>query len=245
LTERLLSAPRPLLRALLPPPRETAPACLRLVGELDGARALVRLSLAPLSRAATVDLVRGLVGTGRVSQDVGTLTEHLWLAGRRLQRLSETARHLAAVGSAVGRDFESRLLARAAALGEDVAAQGVDELVRRRILQASGERFEFTHDWLRTAAGAEIRPHRMRAIHLQIARAIESLYAGDRAPHHAAMGHHFRHRGMGRGGALPVRGTPSPSLVEPSRTRSTPHGSWRPEASARGSRGRGRAAGGR
>src|SRR5262249_26387473 len=71
---------------------------------------------------------------------------------RRLERLSEPARPLAAVAAVIGRDFDFALVQCAAGLGEDEAAQATEELVRRRILHGLGERFDFTHERIREGA---------------------------------------------------------------------------------------------
>jgi predicted ATPase len=68
------------------------------------------------------------------------------LIGRRLSRLSEPAQRLAAVAAVIAREFDPALLQRAAGVGAQEAADGVDELLRHRVLQSSGERLAFTHD---------------------------------------------------------------------------------------------------
>src|SRR5207237_6239533 len=91
------------------------------------------------------------------------------VVGRRLERLSERGQALAGVAAAIGREFEFGLLQRAAALTEEDAAAGVEELVRRRVLHGLGERFDFTHDRIRDVAYARLLaprrhlPHRTTA----------------------------------------------------------------------------------
>ncbi|HKB25637.1 MAG TPA: AAA family ATPase, partial [Methylomirabilota bacterium] len=114
------------------------------------------------------------------------------MVGRRLERLSERARSLAAVAAVIGREFEFALLQRAAGLGEDETAAGVEELVRRRILHGTGERFDFTHDRIReTAYGGALAPRR-KLLHRRVAEAIEALYAADLGSHALALGLHYR-----------------------------------------------------
>jgi DNA-binding SARP family transcriptional activator len=99
------------------------------------------------------------------------------IVGRRLARLSEPARSLAAVAAVVGRDFEFALLQRAGGLGEEEAAAGVEELVRRRVLHGVGERFDFTHDRLRTAIYAGLLSPRRVLLHRRVAETLEVLHA--------------------------------------------------------------------
>jgi tetratricopeptide (TPR) repeat protein len=114
------------------------------------------------------------------------------LITRRLDRLSERSQQLAAVAAVIGRDFEFALLQRAAGFDEHEASEGVEELVRRRLLHAVGDRFDFVHDRIRTVAYAQlIRPRRV-LLHRQVGEALEALYAGNLDPHAVALGAHYR-----------------------------------------------------
>ncbi|MGH7389007.1 MAG: hypothetical protein ACREM3_06050 [Candidatus Rokuibacteriota bacterium] len=83
--------------------------------------------------------------------------------GARLGRLSPTGRRLVTVAATIGREFEFPLLQVAAGLDAAEAARGVEELVRRRVLDATRERFRFVHDRVRQAAYDAVplfdRPH--------------------------------------------------------------------------------------
>src|SRR5262245_42497937 len=74
----------------------------------------------------------------------------------RLRGLSDRGRHLVDVAAVIGRRFEFALLQRASGLGDEEAADGVEELVRRRILDQVGGGFEFTHDQIREVRHAEL-----------------------------------------------------------------------------------------
>ena len=63
---------------------------------------------------------------------------------------------LLTVAAVIGREFEFALLRHAARLDDEEAAQGVEELVRRRILTGVGERLDFTHERVREVAYAEL-----------------------------------------------------------------------------------------
>jgi len=111
---------------------------------------------------------------------------------RRLERLSEPARQLAAVAAVAGRDFDFALVQRAAGLGEDEAAQAMEELVRRRLLHGLGERFDFAHQRIRQAAYSQLLPPRRRLLHRRVAEALETLHGDDLRPHDLALGLHYR-----------------------------------------------------
>jgi DNA-binding SARP family transcriptional activator/pimeloyl-ACP methyl ester carboxylesterase len=97
--------------------------------------------------------------------------------GRRLERLAGCARALLTVAALIGRELDFALLRHASELGDEATAQGVEELVRRRILTAVGERLGFTHERLREVAAAEVPSWRRAPLHRRIAEAIETLYA--------------------------------------------------------------------
>lgn len=65
--------------------------------------------------------------------------------------------------------------------GERCAAEGVEELARRRLLTGVGERLDFTHDRIREVAYGELPSWRRKRLHYRVAEAIEALYA-DRLP---------------------------------------------------------------
>ena len=111
---------------------------------------------------------------------------------RRLERLGRRSQTLVAVAAVIGREFDYALLPRAAQVSERAAAEGVEELVRHRVLQSAGERLAFAHDYFREVAYARILPPRRRLLHGAVARAIETLFRHDLDPHAAALGRHYR-----------------------------------------------------
>jgi DNA-binding SARP family transcriptional activator len=113
------------------------------------------------------------------------------LVRARIERLSERGRALAGLAATIGREFEFELLQRASALGDEEAAAGVEELVRRRVLRAIGERFEFVHDRVREVVYAGLLPVRRKLLHRQVAEALEALHAGDLHPYVGALGQHY------------------------------------------------------
>src|SRR5262245_55923737 len=103
---------------------------------------------------------------------------------RRLERLSEPSRHLVAVAAVVGREFEFALLPRATGMDEGRAAAAVEELVRRHLWQAVGNRFDFTHSRIRQVAYDRLLAPRRRLLHRLVAEAMEALYAAELERHH-------------------------------------------------------------
>ena len=101
--------------------------------------------------------------------------------GRRLERLADRSRSLLTVAAVIGREFDFELLRHACELDDEAAAQGVEELVRRRLLTGVGERLGFTHERIREVAYAELQPWRRPRLHRRIAETIEALHA-DRLP---------------------------------------------------------------
>ncbi len=96
----------------------------------------------------------------------------------RLARVSEPARQVAALASALGRDFSLDLLTEASELGPDALVPLVDELWHRGILEQSGSRYDFTHDLLREATYDAVTPPQRWLLHRRLARALERRYAG-------------------------------------------------------------------
>ena len=117
----------------------------------------------------------------------------LWsLLSARLERLSERGRHIAALASAIGQEFDFALLDRAAAIGTHATAEAVEELVARRLLHAVGERLDFTHERIREVAYDQPIAPRRALLHGQVADAIEALYAENLEPYALPLGVHFR-----------------------------------------------------
>lgn len=113
----------------------------------------------------------------------------------RLDRLAELPRHCVAVAATIGRDFPFALLARAAGLGEREAADAVEQLVRRRIFDAVGDRLDFCHDWIRRVAYEGLLPARRRLLHLAIGEALEDLHRERPDDVADQLGHHYSKAG--------------------------------------------------
>jgi DNA-binding SARP family transcriptional activator len=113
----------------------------------------------------------------------------------RLRTLTDRGRRLLDAAVVIGRRFEFALLQHASGLDEDEAADGVEELVRRRVLEQAGDGFEFTHDRIREVHLASLVAPRRALLHRRVARALETLHPGDVERHALALGTHYREAG--------------------------------------------------
>ena len=97
------------------------------------------------------------------------------------------------MAAVIGREFDFALLQRASGLTEREAAEGVEELVRRRMLHGVDEGFDFTHDRIREVVYGGLLPPRRKLLHGDVAVALEALTAGALDPPAGALGMHYRH----------------------------------------------------
>lgn len=141
-----------------------------------------------------VEAVRALLDrTGLATHSSVPFSERVErLITERVSRLSSAARALAAAAAVLGRDFEFRVLHHVAALPEREAAQALEELVRRRLLEASGDRFDFTHDQIRAVIDRQLLAPRRKMFHAGAAQALEAAHADDLAPWYSALAVHYR-----------------------------------------------------
>jgi len=141
-----------------------------------------------------VETVRALhEGTAPPSQAALPLPERVQrVVAARLEQLSGRGRHLVSLAAIIGRGFDFSLLRHVAGLDDRETAEGVEELVRRRVLHGLGERLDFTHERIREVAyGRLLEPHR-KALHILVANALEELHDGDLELHYAALIGHYR-----------------------------------------------------
>jgi DNA-binding SARP family transcriptional activator/pimeloyl-ACP methyl ester carboxylesterase len=122
--------------------------------------------------------------------------------GRRLERLGAGARSLLTVAALIGREFDFALLRHAGRLDDEATAQGVEELVRRRVLTAIGERLGFTHERVREVAYAAVPSWRRPHLHRRIAESIEVLHADCLPDFWEALADHWE---QGEAGACAAR----------------------------------------
>ncbi|MGD9987726.1 ATP-binding protein [Pseudonocardia sp.] len=105
--------------------------------------------------------------------DLGTVLRH------RLDAVGDSARAIAGLAAAVGRDFTLDLLGAASELPADAVVAAVDELWRQRILRETGDGYDFAHDLLRACAYEQAGPPARWLSHRRLAQALEVLHAGD------------------------------------------------------------------
>jgi DNA-binding SARP family transcriptional activator/tetratricopeptide (TPR) repeat protein len=141
-----------------------------------------------------VETIRSLGETGHraAAEPLALPRRVLEVVTARLDRLSERAQRLVATAAVIAREFDFPLLYRASALTELEAAEGTEELVRRRVLHGVGERFDFTHDWVREAAYARVAPLSRRLLHVAVAGAIEDGAADALERHYPELAEHYR-----------------------------------------------------
>jgi DNA-binding SARP family transcriptional activator len=208
---------------------DRASALRRVLDELDLTGLGSRLTLGPLARAETMELVAALHRSARRDDDAEMLAEKIWavshgnpflivetmnvlheggrvspagalplpprvceLVTGRVDRLGERSRRLLALATVIGRAFEFPLLQRASGLAGLDAAEGVEELVRRRLLHAVGDGLDVTHDWIREIVYDQLPIVLRRTLHSAVAEALEARHAADPDRHAAALAHHYR-----------------------------------------------------
>jgi tetratricopeptide (TPR) repeat protein len=108
----------------------------------------------------------------------------------RLDRLGERGKRLAALAAVVEFEIGVVLLERASGLGERAVVEGIEELVRRRVLRVAGEHFEFVHPRIREVAYEGLLAPRRRLLHREVAEALETLHP--EAPPAAVLAQHYR-----------------------------------------------------
>ncbi len=159
----------------------------------ESAKPLAGEKLAEIFRATRGNplFVLETVRAGLQSQRV-----HAVIAAR-LGRLSAGAYELAAVASAVGRPFSVELIQKAVDWDEGSVFDALDELWRRRIVEAYGAaEYDFTHDLLREAAYSELSPIRQRYLHRRLARALGEVYQENIDEWRGQIGWHFEKAGL-------------------------------------------------
>lgn len=113
------------------------------------------------------------------------------LMAARLRHLTNASRHLASVAAAIGREFDVTLLERASGLSHSEVAEGLEELVRYRLLEEVGEGFKFRQAPLREVIYDLLVQPRRTMLHAQVARALEVVRDDRRVRHHLQLVQHY------------------------------------------------------
>ena len=116
---------------------------------------------------------------------------------KRFEQATTVAREVAGLAAAVGTNFTLGLLTEASDLEADIVVQAVDELWRRRIMQESGDGYDFSHDMLREAVYAEVSPPKRWLLHRRIAQGLELVHAGDTDAIAAQLAEQYARGGQG------------------------------------------------
>lgn len=113
----------------------------------------------------------------------------------RLDRLSPDARRVATIAAVAGAQVPHVLLETLSSLGADALLTTIDELRHERIVaevDLNGELgYEFTHPLLREALYTSLARARARALHADIADALERCYGPDSLAHADVLAVHF------------------------------------------------------
>ena len=159
-----------LVRALAPPglPDQLVAHLAKDAWRISDGNAFVVVEVMhALREGQTVSLAQRLPLPARVRK----------LVQQRLARLSDRGRRLVAVAAVIGRQFDFALVQRAADMSEREAAEGVEELVRHRVLRGAGDGLAFSHDHIREVATSELPPPLRVALHRRVAESLEDVYA--------------------------------------------------------------------
>ncbi|MCC6212510.1 MAG: AAA family ATPase [Burkholderiales bacterium] len=108
-----------------------------------------------------------------------------------IARLGAPARQLLATAAVAGREFAFPLLQRASGLAEGEASEALEELVRRQIVHAVGEHFDFVHDRIRRVAHDALLPPVRGAQHAALAGTLEDLFAHDLPQVYDRIAYHY------------------------------------------------------
>jgi len=140
-----------------------------------------------------VETMRSLAGGAAPESGLALPERVRELIKGHLESLSASARQLVTVAAVTGREADFALLQTAAGQTEQVAAEALEELVRRRVLRLVGEGFDFTHARIRQAVADELLEPSRRALHLAIAQGLEHLHAQRLATVSDLLAYHYSH----------------------------------------------------
>jgi DNA-binding SARP family transcriptional activator/tetratricopeptide (TPR) repeat protein len=97
----------------------------------------------------------------------------------RFDQVGPSARTIAELAAAIGRNFTLDLLTEASDLDVDEVVCAIDELWRHRLIRETGDGYDFSHDLLRDTAYAQISPPTRWLLHRRIAQTLEMLHQDD------------------------------------------------------------------
>lgn len=117
----------------------------------------------------------------------------------RLKELGGPAHALAALAATAGRQFDLEVLSAAWKSSPAAFAQGLDELLRRRVVRAQPEAgYDFAHDKIRDTVYRRLNQAHRKLLHRTLAQALESVHARDIAPVSGEIAAHYERAGFDR-----------------------------------------------
>ena len=119
--------------------------------------------------------------------------------GRRLARLGGDTQKILGTAAVIGRSFTFDLLEASTGVGADLLLDRVEEAEKAGLisstLQFPEARFQFSHELIRKAVLGDLSAPRRQRLHLQIAEAIERIYAGALEERVDDLAHHMWNAG--------------------------------------------------
>ena len=111
----------------------------------------------------------------------------------RIEELGPDHHRILAYASAIGPEFEFRLLATAMGVEEELLAERVEALVHQGILveRTGGEWFAFVEEGFRARVYRSLTESRLRVLHRKIAEALERLHSDPSPAVLAELGRHY------------------------------------------------------
>ena len=117
------------------------------------------------------------------------------LIGRRFMALSDVTQKTLATAAVVGRSFTFELLAASTATDTDLLLDSVEEAERAGLISSTlhypEARFRFSHELIRQAVAQTLSLARRQRLHLDIANAIERVYAETLEDHANDLAYHL------------------------------------------------------
>ena len=149
----------------------------------------------------TSEIVKLLASDGRLDEGA---TSTSWsvaipdgvraVVTRRLEHLSEPCRDFLASAAVVGREFELRVVERAAGVSVETAVDALDEAASARLVEELEEgtgRYQFSHAITRETLYQDQPASRRLELHRSVGECLESIYGTDSGSHIGQLAYHF------------------------------------------------------
>jgi class 3 adenylate cyclase len=166
-----------------------------IFGETEGNPFFIREVLSHLIEEGKITHEDGRWIAGGGSTGLGIPDSVRDVIGRRLARLSDDARRLLTVASAMTGGMSWDALQAIAEMAEGPLLDALDAALDSRLLverrSDNTTAYDFTHALVRHTLYEALSTPRRQALHRQIAAALDALYAGDPDAHLGELAHHF------------------------------------------------------